>query len=610
MRLLRSRLFWKLYASSAVFILLTCGLVSLLAEQRLGEVLIAERGRELRAHALTLAAVIEPRLDRPAEEGDLEGAVASAARRLGVRLTVIAGDGRVLADSERDPAELDNHSRRPEVQAAREGRPRPFHRYSHSARLDSYYYAAAVGSGSGGSEPRAYVRAAIPFAAVSARLSELRVRVLIGAGLAALLGLLLSFFSTRWVLSPLMVMASLVESLEKDRAYDLPLPTGSPDEIGTLGRAFRRLSRSLRRRIDTNEEVGRRLRAVLDGMVEGVIAIDPEARIIHINGVALRLLKVSEPDCLGKRLWEIIRLPRVIAAATVALEGQGGREEIRTFEGSEDRIFELSAAALKSRDGSPGGAVLVLYDLTRLRRLETVRREFVANVSHELKTPLAAIQAVVETMLDDDAMPEATRRRFLGKVSAQSKRLEALIGDVITLSRLESDESSLRFDIVDLRGPIAETVQALSPAAELKEIALTAAVAEAPLRLKGDGEALRQLVGNLVSNAIRYTDEGGRIELRAFAEDGAVVLEVEDNGVGIEPREQKRIFERFYRVDRARSRALGGTGLGLSIVKHIALSLNGVVSVDSAPGRGSLFRVEFPAAGQEVATGGHLLKKS
>ena len=261
-----------------------------------------------------------------------------------------------------------------------------------------------------------------------------------------------------------------------------------------------------------------------------------------------------------------------------------------------ERRIALHAAPLQSEGGPLMGAVLVLHDITELRKLESVRSDFVANVSHELKTPLAAIRGMVETMLDDPAMDAEVRQRFLGKTKAQTDRLSALVSDLLVLSRVEASRTYEPQEDVDLVN-VAEEVSALAQqAAETKDLALRVDSIEKSISVKGDSEALHQMITNLVSNAITYTPRQGRIDVRLRVEDDSAVVEVEDTGPGIERSHLDRIFERFYRVDKARSRELGGTGLGLSIVKHIALAHKGSVTVQSEVGQGTCFRVRLPLA--------------
>jgi two-component system phosphate regulon sensor histidine kinase PhoR len=284
-----------------------------------------------------------------------------------------------------------------------------------------------------------------------------------------------------------------------------------------------------------------------------------------------------------------------VTARAKAREENGECRLAPTLQGRPETVIELHASPLRDGNGQLAGAVLVLHDVTALRRLETLRRDFVANVSHELKTPLTAIRGLVETMLDDRSMPDETERRFLEKVRDQSHRLSALVTDLLTLARIESNESRLERKRFDIRSVARESASRFAEACAQKGLAFGSELPPEAVVLESDEEALRQIVDNLLDNACKYTPPGGTVSLRIVAGEDETRIEVEDTGIGIAPADQERIFERFYRVDKARSRELGGTGLGLSIVKHLAQSLGASVSLESVVGRGSTFRVHFPS---------------
>jgi two-component system phosphate regulon sensor histidine kinase PhoR len=259
--------------------------------------------------------------------------------------------------------------------------------------------------------------------------------------------------------------------------------------------------------------------------------------------------------------------------------------------------IDLRASPLRDAEGGLSGAVAVLHDVSELRRLESVRRDFVANVSHELKTPLTAIRGFVETLLSDPRLEPATRQRFLERIRDQSERLSLLVADLLTLARIESQQIERELYVLDLRGALREAALRFGPQCQGQGIALELAeLPDEPLEVRSDPESIREIVDNLMDNAIKYTPSGGRVRLGARRVGDQVEISVSDTGIGIEPRDQERVFERFYRVDKARSRELGGTGLGLSIVKHLALALEGGVSLESRPGRGSTFFVHLPRA--------------
>jgi two-component system phosphate regulon sensor histidine kinase PhoR len=416
----------------------------------------------------------------------------------------------------------------------------------------------------------------------------------IAAGAAVALGLGVRLASR--VTRPIATMHAIVASMAQERA-GRPRATAT-DEIGALADALDTLRAEQRERMQTMLDERNKVLGILSSMVEGVVAVDQEERIVHLNGVAARVLGVSPGEGIGRRLWEVTRLHEVNDALRAVMEGEPEvRREARLVQGPRDQVIEIHASPLRDADGEPSGAVVVLHDVTELRRLEQVRSEFVANASHELKTPLAAIRGLVETLLDDDAMDPERARRFLDRIRVQTHRLGALVADLLALSRVESQDAPLERVRVDLRDVIAESARTFASAADAKRIVVTAAAPAAPVHALGDPEALRQVVDNLLDNAIKYTPEGGRIDLRVRDAGGSSILEVQDTGIGIEPRDQERIFERFYRVDKGRSREMGGTGLGLSIVKHIVLAHGGRIALESQAGAGSLFRVALPRAG-------------
>lgn len=417
------------------------------------------------------------------------------------------------------------------------------------------------------------------------------------------------------------------------------------DELGTLAGTLNRVSESLGHRMTQLSQTAARQSTVLGGMIEGVIAVDARERIVLANAAAGRMYGFRPVEAEGRPLLEVIRNHALHAAVATSLET------------GEPQRFESLRLPTKKCDvdihvqplpGEPcPGVVLVFHDTTELRRLEAIRRDFMANVSHELKTPLSSIKAYAETLRSGDTDPEITTR-FLGRIEEQADRLNSLILDMLMLARIESAHQSFEIAPVDVTEVVQACIEAQRPAAESKHIQLAIdrnGSADCRPRVRADREALREIVDNLVDNAIKYTPDGGRVtvswtreELGARSEErgtrsknprpnkeqppssmpvsfpvrspqpparasainsqaSILHLSISDTGIGIKPQDQDRIFERFYRVDKARSRELGGTGLGLSIVKHLAQALGGEISVASAPGQGSTFTVKLPLDG-------------
>ena len=412
----------------------------------------------------------------------------------------------------------------------------------------------------------------------------------VAVALASLVGLLLA---RRFTL-PVQSMTRAVDSMV-DGNYQVRADVEGKDELAQLASSFNSLASELAIRVATITTDRNRLRGILSSMVEGVIAIDANERVVHINEVAARLFEVDAEAVVDQSLWAILRLDELTTALSHCLRSASFEvREVVVPDEPQDRVVTIHGAPLVDEEGRREGAVLVLHEVTRLRRLEGMRRDFVANVSHELKTPLAAIQGLCETMIEDPEMPGDLRQRFLGKIRAQCNRQTALVTDLLTLSRLDAEEGSEEAGTCDLRHAVEESVRGLRHVAEGKGLAFDAALGADAVVVRGEPGALQQVAENLISNAIKYTPEGGRVSVRLGREGDRGVLSVVDTGIGIPLKHQQRVFERFYRVDKARSRDLGGTGLGLAIVKNIVMRLGGGLDLISAAGEGSTFRVVFP----------------
>jgi two-component system phosphate regulon sensor histidine kinase PhoR len=447
-----------------------------------------------------------------------------------------------------------------------------------------------------------FARVGVPLADVDERLAGVRRTVLLGALATIAFSLLVGLLVARNFTRPIEEMTRTADAVAAG-GYGTRVRIERSDEIGRLARALNSMTEQLQQHIDRITADNAKTVAILAGMVEGVVAVDSQERIVHVNSAAESILGIAARDALGKRIWEATRVREVSSSISDAMEKhQVSVGEARIPSPHKEQVIQTIAAPLRNAAGELDGAIVVLHDVSELRQLEKVRRDFIANISHELKTPLAAIRGLVETLIDDPEMERETHDRFLAKIRDQSSRLSNLVVDLLTISRLESDESSLEFEPIDLRGPIADSHRALLPHAETARLVVEARLPDEPVVVRGDVEALRELVDNLLGNAIKYTPPGGRVDIRLAVEGASAILEVEDTGIGISPEDQSRVFERFYRVDKARSRQMGGTGLGLSIVRHVALAHGGNVSVRSAERRGTTFRVQIPLGAPAGAT--------
>jgi two-component system phosphate regulon sensor histidine kinase PhoR len=586
----RSRMFWRLF--------LTYGLLLLAAVGGLGVVVLARVERHYyeqlqerqRAKAIVVREVVLAHEDR--KLADLASRL-SALRGEGLpRITLIADDGRVLFDTDFAAAEMDNHGDRGEILAARS---QGFGIDSRTSRtLGTRFNYAAVSVAA----PRlgvAFVRVAVPLASIETELANLRGLVWTAALVTGLFAMALAFWLGRRIALPIQELTEGAGNIAAG-GYGHKVYVGGADEVRTLAQAFNHMSERLASQFAQLDEERQQLRAILSGMVEGVVALDARQQILFANERALALLELANQPVIGRKLWQVVRQRGLTELVRKALaEPEPCREELN-WTGSPAR--NLTAHAARLQGGVARGAVLVLHDTTELRRLERLRQDFVANVSHELKTPLSVIQVCVETLLDGAVDDPQHRGQFLERIADQGQRLHSLILDLLSLARIESGAEAFAFQPVALSEAAAECLERHRARAEAKKQLLdtefagdgAAAVAWA------DEEAIGQILDNLVDNALKYTPEGGTIRVRCQPEDGQVCLEVEDTGIGIPERDLPRIFERFYRVDKARSRELGGTGLGLSIVKHLVQAMHGTVRASSVYGRGSTFHVRLPRA--------------
>jgi len=583
----RSRFLWRLYAGYVVLIFLSTAIVGGLIIRKSYHDSLAETARTIKARAIMLEDMINHSSKNPDE---LQKRVLALGKKTGTRLTVINANGVVMADSREKPENMDNHAGRPEVMAALSRGFGTVTRFSDTLGVTMMYYAIPVNNDG---LKYGFVRTSVSLISINKRLANNRNTVILGAGVSVFVALLLGFFIARSFARPLSSITEVAESIA-DGDYSKRLPTTGKDEIGKLAQAFNRMAESSLLRMESIDTDRNNLLAVLSGMIEGVVAVDKQERVVHINEAAEGILGITAASSVGKPLWEVTRLVDVCQTVSGTLRNASEiTKELRIPGSPADRVVEIQSSPIRDSEGNLAGAVVVLHDISELERLETMRRDFIANVSHELKTPITAIRGLVETLISDRRMEPEKHERFLQKIANQSMRLSSIVTDLLTISRLESGKI-LERKLFDLRRAIVNPVHSLTATGENRGVKMEMDIPDDPVSIVGDEESLCEAVNNLLDNGLKYSREGGDVFVRLYRKEETVVIEVEDTGAGIEKRDQQRIFERFYRVDKARSRELGGTGLGLSIVKHIAISHGGSVFVESAPGQGSTFRIVLP----------------
>ena len=518
--------------------------------------------------------------------------VRRAARPTESRVTVIAPDGVVLGDSEVAPTDLgrlENHRDRPEVRAALLGQVGRDLRTSVSVHAPLMYVALPVRDGD---RVVGVLRLALPLSAVSSSYDQIN-RVMLAGGLVALVVACgIGIFVAGRVTRPVVEMQAIARQMSEGQ-FAVRAPVRSTDELGALGRALNVMVLRLREQIHNLETERAKATAILDGMVEGVVAVDGQECILLMNERARAMFGVGPARGDGKPFLEVIRnadLHEIFRSGRTA--GGVFRHELR-LRNPMDRTLRVTAVPLRLAGEDPG-LVLVIDDVTELRRLEHVRTEFIANVSHELRTPLTAIQGYLETLLGGALEEREHAHRFVEIAFRHTERLGRLLNDLTDLSNIELGKVSLRLAPTPLRPIVDSVLELFAAKARDGEVTLTTEVSEV-IHVQADRDRLVQVLINLVDNAVKYTPAGGAVTVRARpTDDGRVEVSVSDTGVGIPRADLPRITERFYRVDKARSRELGGTGLGLAIVKHLVLAHGGDLAIDSEAGRGTTVRVLLP----------------
>lgn len=540
---------------------------------------------------------------RGISDAEIDRVVKEDADRTAVRITLIRPDGTVIADSERDPATMDNHGHRPEVVAALAGKPISDLRESVTTREPTSYLAEAILHDG---RPELIVRGALPLAAIS----EEPARVMRLVAIAAVVSLLLTFLLIYLVSRR---MSGSVQRLADDAARfaggDLSHRVSMPEsrELATLAGALNDMAARLNDQIDLLQTQRSEQQAIHQSMTNGLIALDPEQRVISLNRAAEKLLGIEGAEARGRLLQEVLREPelhRFVSEAIAAFESAGDSAstpqcvaEMQLRRAGGPKIQAVSQPLRNTREQA-AGLLILMTDVTELRRLETIRSDFAANVSHELRTPITNIKGYVETLLDVGVSDQERTRRFLEVISRNTQRLASIIEDLLALARLEQPDTPTTLDRESI--PADRVVEAVLGQLESEISARDTRIAtriNPGVHAYANLHLLEQALGNLISNAVKYSPPGTTVTIACEpAVSGGVTFSVTDEGPGIAEEHLPRIFERFYRVDRARSREVGGTGLGLSIVKHIALVHRGSVTVESRVGRGSTFRFTLPGS--------------
>ncbi len=501
----------------------------------------------------------------------LQEMAAEESRITETRTTIIAHDGTVLADSEADPKTMENHAGRPEVAAALQGKPGTATRLSRTVGVEFLYLAAPSGD--------KVVRLAYPLSSIQGHLWEIRRTLLRASLLALLLSLLLAVGVAQTISTRLKRIVNFAGRVSEG---DLTarIAEDSDDEIAQVAAALDKTARVLEKNFSVLQESRVQLEALLNSMNDGVIAVSAELKVLWANHAMADL--VHQPVRVGTPVIELVRHPDFLNALQAALNSRRRESAIVPA------LLGLKAFSVTAEPLPDGGVVSVLHDISEIERTEKTRRDFIANVSHELRTPLTSIRGYAETLLDSEEPVNGNTHEFLQIIRRNAERMGRLTEDLLVLARVESGEEKLDLQPYLPKRMLDESASALQESARTAGVEIS--IDQAPeIPVMADAYAIQQVLANLISNALRYAQSGKKIVLGAKEQRNHVEFFVQDSGPGIPSEHLPRIFERFYRVDKARSRETGGTGLGLAIVKHIVLNHGGTVRVESAVGHGSTF---------------------
>ena len=589
---------WRIAVPYAVLILVAMGALAVYLSQVVRTAELANLQANMLRQAQLIADVVEPDWDGVASEAS-DAQVQAWSEALAVRVTLVAADGTVVGESHEDRTEMENHLSRPEIQQALADGEGSNIRYSQTLATEMLYVAVPVWQAR---TLVGYVRLAVPLDEVAARINQLRGTILTAAFLMALVAVALAVVIAERTARPVRRLTAVARRMA-DGDLDARLYVTSRDEVGTLTQAFNNMGEQLRQQVVGLQTERERLATILEHMADGVLITDASGRVQLLNPAASRMLNTSPAEALGASFAQVVRHYRIIEVWQQCR--QTGEQQVAAIEvapaGKEPAGLFLQMVVTPLFDSPPAvnaqSLLVIFQNLTPVRRLETVRRDFISNISHELRTPLASLKAVVETLRDGAVEDPPAAVRFLDLADRELDALTQMVEELLELSRIESGRVPLRLAPTAVAAVVAPVVERLRPQAERAELALTVNVpADLPLVLI-DGPRVQQVLGNLLHNAIKFTPAGGTIAIDAREADGTLLVRVTDDGVGIPAGDLPRIFERFYKADRARSG--GGTGLGLAIARHIVQAHGGQIWARSKEGEGSRFYFTLPVVESE-----------
>ena len=594
----KKKLLWQLFFSYLFITLISLVAVTWYASASLKGFLLAQIKADLRSRALLIRDQMTQYIE-PLTEKEIDKLCKLIGPPSATRFTVILPWGKVVGDSEENPAKMDNHSDRPEIIEALNGVTGVSTRYSPTVLKNMMYVAESLKKDQ---RTVGVVRASIPIDDLADALRMVQIQIVLGGLVMAVIAAGLSLLVSQRIRRPIEEIRRGAEKFSQGD-FQHPLPVSDLKEIGELSETLNTMAQELQKTVFTITEQRNELEAVLSSMAEGVFGVDMEERVLGMNPSAATILGSNPATAKGRTIQEVIRRAELQRFVVSALSGEEPVEKDLILYGEDERIVRAHGTPLRDAEGKRVGALIVLNDVTRLVRLENIRKDFVANVSHEIKTPITAIKGFVETLRDGAMQSPKDAERFLGIIQNHVLRLESLVEDLLSLSRIEeeTEKEAIVLEEKSIKEVLAGALQLCQVKAEPKPVRMVLSCGD-DVVARINPSLLEQAVVNLLDNAVKYSEPGKSVWVEMDTKEQEILIRVRDEGCGIAKQHQERLFERFYRVDKARSRKLGGTGLGLAIVKHIMEAHGGRVSVESQLGRGSIFTLHLPRGSSQVSS--------